>query len=103
MGDLQMTPDEMNQFDFRELLIKIKGHFDNKDSEYKKTWEQTRFMAYWSVMPHTSKTSNLKPTDLIKFDWDGKTKKRDLTVKDYDMMKFMDGVIKTKSVGEKIK
>jgi hypothetical protein len=60
-------------------------------------------MAYWSVMPHTSKTSNLKPTDLIKFDWDGKTKKRDLTVKDYDMMKFMDGVIKTKSVGEKIK
>lgn len=98
-----MTPDEMNQFDFRELFIKIKSHFENKDAEYKRTWEQTRFMAYWSVMPHTGKNANLKPTDLIKFDWDNKTKKRDLTTKDYDMMKFMDGVIKTKSVGEKLK
>jgi hypothetical protein len=53
-------------------------------------------------MPHTGKDARIKPTDLIKFDWDNKTKKRDLTTKDYDMMNFMDGVIKTKSVGEKI-
>jgi len=97
-----MTPNEMNQFDLRELFIKIKGYFDRQDSEYRRTWEQTRFMAYWSVMPHTGKNAQLKPTDLIKFDWDNKKKKRELTNKDYDMMDFMDNIIKTKSVGEKI-
>jgi hypothetical protein len=97
-----MTPDEMNQFDLRELFIKIKGHFDSKETEYRRTWEQTRFAAYWSVMPHTGKDARIKPTDLIRFEWDNVNKKRDLTTKDYDMMKFMDGVIATKSVGEKI-
>lgn len=102
LGELQMTPDEMNQFDFRELFIKINGHFENLTRDKQMLWEQARFMAYYSLMPHISKHSNLKPTDLIKFEWDKEKKKRDLTVKDYDMMKFMDNVIKTKSVGEKI-
>jgi hypothetical protein len=100
LGDLQMTPDEMNQFDLRELFIKIKGHFNNLDETYKTSWEQARFVAYYSVMPHTAKNSQLKPTDLIKFDWDKKGKKRDLTFKDYDMMSFMDEMVRTKSVGE---
>lgn len=97
-----MTPDEMNQFDFRELFIKINGHFENLSRNNQMFWEQARFMAYHSVVPHTQKGSNLKPTDLIKFEWDKGKKKRDLTVKDYDMMNFMDNVIKSKSVGEKI-
>lgn len=97
-----MTPDEMNQFDFRELFIKINGYFENLSRSKQMFWEQARFMAFYAVMPHTSKHSNFKPTDLIKFEWDKDKKKRDLTVKDYDMMNFMDNVIKSKSVGEKI-
>lgn len=35
---------------------------------YKQEWEQTRFNAFINAQINSSKT--LKPTDIIKFDWD---------------------------------
>lgn len=98
LGDLQMTPDDMNMFDWRELMIKIDGYYNIVNNQYKLSWEQTRFVAYNSLLPHISKNKNLKPHDIIKFPWDNNFKQRALTDRDYQEMDFMDTLVKGDSL-----
>ena len=89
-----MTPDEMNMFDWRELMIKIDGYYNSVNNEYRLSWEQTRFLAYNSLLPYVGKSKILKPTDLIKFPWDQNFKQRTLTDRDYQQMDLMDTLVK---------
>jgi hypothetical protein len=98
LGDLQMTPDEMNMFDWRELIIKIDGYYNSVNNEYRLSWEQTRFIAYNSLLPYVGKSKILKPTDLIKFPWDQNFKQRTLTDRDYQEMDLMDTLVKGNSM-----
>ena len=36
-------------------------------------WEQTRHIMWSVLVPHQKKGSNLKPTDVLKLDWDNET------------------------------
>lgn len=38
------------------------------------TWERARWLAAISLQPHAKKGATIKPTDLIKFDWDNEQK-----------------------------
>ena len=98
LGELQMTPDEMNMFDWRELMIKIDGYYNSVNNEYRLSWEQTRFLAYHSLLPYVGKSKILKPTDLIKFPWDQNFKQRTLTDRDYQEMDLMDTLVKGNSM-----
>ena len=93
-----MTPDEMNMFDWRELMIKIDGYYNSVNNEYRLSWEQTRFLAYNSLLPYVGKSKILKPTDLIKFPWDQNFKQRTLTDRDYQEMDLMDTLVKGNSM-----
>ncbi len=93
-----MTPDEMNMFDWRELIIKIDGYYNSVNNEYRLSWEQTRFIAYNSLLPYVGKNKTLKPTDLIKFPWDQNFKQRPLTDRDYQEMDLMDTLVKGNSM-----
>lgn len=87
----------MNAFNFTELIIKIESHFSKIEREFRTSWEQTRFIAYNSVLPHvSSKNKSLKPTDLIKFEWDSEKKQRELHEKDFETMELMDQIIQGK-------
>jgi hypothetical protein len=94
LGDLQMTPEEMNMFDIGELMVKYKGYKSKIDYQYRLSWEQTRWLAFVNLQPHTSKSNALKITDLIKFPWDDNFKQRELTSKDFAEMDFMDRIVK---------
>ena len=94
MGDLQMTPDEMNMFDFRELIIKYNGYKNKIESKFKLSWEQTRWLAFVTLQPHISKNNKLKQTDLIKFPWDDNFKQRELTPLDLKEIDVMDMIVK---------
>jgi len=37
-------------------------------------WERCRWKTCYLLQPHTGKGKKIKPTDLIKFDWDKKEK-----------------------------
>ena len=63
------------------------------EEKNKSEWEQTRFISY--IIAQVNSTKKLKPTDLIKFDWDEKKvsdnidiqeikKQRDLAIKNYE-------------------
>lgn len=54
---------------------------------FRTSWEQARFMAHCSVMPHVKK--GLVPTDIVCFDWEKEDKKniRTATKADFERMK----------------
>lgn len=39
-------------------------------------WERCRWSTAYLLQPHSKKGKKIKPTDLIKFDWDKKENKR---------------------------
>lgn len=49
-----------------------RGFFERIEQDYRLSWEQIRWQAYISVLPHVKKGSLNKPEDLIKFTWDMK-------------------------------
>jgi len=53
--------DEMT---FLELAIIC----DNLQYRYRDSWEQTRLLAY--IQAQSNSTKKLKPTDIVKFQWD---------------------------------
>jgi len=44
----------------------------------KTEWERTRWLACLLLQPHKKKNSSLKPTDLVRFDWEKKEEKIDI-------------------------
>ena len=46
------------------------------------TWERARWLAAISLQPHAKKGATIKPTDLIKFDWDNEQKQTTKPKKD---------------------
>ena len=56
-----MTPKEYN--------LKLNGFLELRKHRERMEWERCR------CQPHTKKGKKLKPTDLIKFDWDKKDNK----------------------------
>ena len=69
--------DEFYNLTFDELAVISDGYNSKKENIIKLSWEQSRFIAYHSVIPHTGK-KKLKVTDLIEFEWEKKDKEEDI-------------------------
>lgn len=50
------------------------------EEKNKSEWEQTRFISY--IIAQVNSTKKLKPTDLIKFDWDEKKVSDDIDIQE---------------------
>ena len=48
------------------------------EMQAKTEWERTRWLACLLLQPHKKKNSSLKPTDLVRFDWEKKEEKIDI-------------------------
>lgn len=49
-------------------------------------WEQVRWMCYYSVRPYAKK--GLKPADVLRFEWEGQTRKRTKEEKEAEDKRF---------------
>jgi hypothetical protein len=58
------------------------GGLRNKE---KTGWEQTRFLGY--ITAQTQSTKQLKPTDILSFDWDNVSKETTVTNEDKERLK----------------
>ena len=53
---------------------------DGLEDAEREEWERTRFEAY--IIAQTQSTKKLKPTDIIKFQWDNDNKAHEVTTKE---------------------
>lgn len=52
----------------RYFMLRLRGMRNAQIQIYRNEWERTRWLAMFSIMPHTKK--RIKPTDLAKFPWE---------------------------------
>ena len=67
------VPYFLDELQFYELDVLT----ENLQLSYRQSWEQTRQISY--IVAQTQSSKKLKPTDIMKFSWDGETKKSDKT------------------------
>lgn len=58
----ECTPTEFN--------LRLEGWREVQEAQSRERWEQTRHLAYLSLLPHVDKSKPLKITDVLKFPWD---------------------------------
>lgn len=57
-----LTPDELDEV--------LKQYTEQEEARQRSGWEQARMIAFSAVAPHSKRIR--RPTDLLKFEWDGK-------------------------------
>ena len=57
-----LTPDELDEV--------RKQYTEQEEARQRSGWEQARMIAFSAVAPHSKRIR--RPTDLLKFEWDGK-------------------------------
>lgn len=57
-----LTPDELYEV--------LKQYTEQEEARQRSGWEQARMIAFSAVAPHSKRIR--RPTDLLKFEWDGK-------------------------------
>lgn len=66
-----MTATEFYDATPRELWNRLHGWQEMQLKQHRERWEQARFCAYWSLVPHVdSRKRELKITDIAKFPWE---------------------------------
>lgn len=67
----------MDSMTITEVEAAISGNAENKKNQsefiYRVTWEQTRWLAWWAAKHNYKGLSS--PQKMLKFSWDGKSKK----------------------------
>jgi hypothetical protein len=58
----------------REVEGYLRGRQDAEREKQQDEWERARSLAMVFIQPHLKKGAILKPTDVMKFDWDTKPK-----------------------------
>lgn len=76
---LELEPWEINLF------------ADGLEDAEREAWERTRFLAYSQVQCNSTK--KIKPTDVLKFKWDGEVKKERTTKEQFEEYKRKMGVL----------
>ena len=65
-----MNPDDLEKFMPEYFAIKLEGLRNAQTQQFRNDWERTRWLATILLSPHTKKGKCVKPTDLIKFEWE---------------------------------
>tara|TARA_R110002124_G_scaffold210675_1_gene377097 strand:+ start:840 stop:1112 length:273 start_codon:yes stop_codon:yes gene_type:complete len=72
-----MGVDEFYEMLPRHFWNKLDGFYELQNIREKGEWERVRWSTALLLNVHLSKGKTIKPTDLIQFEWDKKTKKLD--------------------------
>ena len=67
-----LLPIEFWNLTFHEFFLLQRGRNEQLETLEKLEWERTRWLACVILQPHRKKGSSLKPTDLVKFEWEKK-------------------------------
>ena len=73
-GYLGLTSEDFWNSTPREFNNRIEGFLELQQFNQRMEWERCRWATCLIIQPNVTK--RLKPTDLIKFDWDKKTKEQ---------------------------
>ena len=76
-GQLGMNVDDFYDMLPREFWNKIEGFHDLENMRQRGNWERTRWSTCLLLNIHLAKGKSIKPTDLIKFEWEKDTTKID--------------------------
>ena len=61
----------------RHFWNKLDGFYELQNLQERRDWERCRWQTTLLLNIHLPKNKNLKPKDLIEFDWDKKMSKKD--------------------------
>tara|TARA_R110002020_G_C15926465_1_gene743368 strand:- start:186 stop:464 length:279 start_codon:yes stop_codon:yes gene_type:complete len=67
-----MSPDEFYDYLPVHFWNKLDGFYEMENIREKGKWERTRWSTCLLLNIHLPKHKSIKPTDLIKFEWDKK-------------------------------
>ena len=76
-GQLGMNVDDFYDMLPREFWNKIEGFHDLENMRQRSDWERTRWSTCLLLNIHLAKGKSIKPTDLIKFEWEKEALKID--------------------------
>jgi hypothetical protein len=75
-GVLNLSEDEFWDMTPQAFSYRTDGYWEHFDLHQKLEWERVRWLGTIILQPHMKKGRTLKPTDLIKFEWEkGQSKK----------------------------
>ncbi|WP_025843626.1 hypothetical protein [Porphyromonas gingivicanis] len=63
-----LSPSEFAELTIPEWQAIVKAQLQKEEQENKQRWEQTRVIAYTSVIPHMKNSQSI--TDFMPFPWD---------------------------------
>jgi glycyl-tRNA synthetase (class II) len=63
-----LTEEAFNDITPRYFMLRLRGMRNAQIQHYRNEWERTRWLAMFSLMPHSKK--RIKPTDLARFPWE---------------------------------
>ena len=72
VGEIGLGVEEFYNLTFEEFAEITAAYFKKEERVYKNGWEQARFVAYYSLVPHQGKNKRLKLTDVVRFEWEKK-------------------------------
>jgi len=76
-GQLGMNVDDFYNMLPREFWNKVDGFYELENMRQRSDWERTRWSTCLLLNIQMAKGKSLKPTDLIKFEWEENEKKID--------------------------
>ena len=69
VGQIGLGVNEFYDLTFDEFAAIAEAYHKMQEQEYRNGWEQTRFIAYHAVVPHTGKRK-IRITDIARFHWE---------------------------------
>jgi hypothetical protein len=98
LGYLNMSPDDFWDFTPRLFQLKLEGKRKVDYELQKQDWERMRYQTVCLINKDRKRSEQLKLTDLVKFEWEEKTAKKQ-KLKDYKKAMYL--IHKTKKENSK--
>ena len=65
---LLLTPSQLDDYDLSDIWHSYLGYWRNQRIKERSDWERARWIAFYTVAPHSKKITKVK--DIIEFDWE---------------------------------
>lgn len=76
LGQLRLSPSAFYSMLLSDFLLAADGFYELEETRERQSWERARWSAAMAMQVHAKKGARIKPTDLCKFPWDPKPKKK---------------------------
>lgn len=78
LGCIRLSYDDFCKLDFEEFASVYKAYAEQRDTDFKDSWQRMRLLATIVIQPHLAKNKRITPEKLLPLPWD---KKRDTGAK----------------------